>query len=208
MKFENYCNFKNGFYIEAGAHDGQYESNTIVLEKKLNWSGILIEPNKDMFNKCMINRSFEKNIFINCALVSSDYSEKNVCGSFIDDGNCTQTGQITSHISEYFDNHKLSEIEIIKNTRSITCVEANSLQKILNLYDIKNIDLLSLDVEGYEQEALRGIDFNKNAPIFMIIETGNNRLREKNINEYLEQFNYEMLYREENDTFYRLKHNE
>ena len=206
MKIKDYLNFKNGFYIEVGAHDGQYQSNTIDLEKNLEWNGLLIEPNNDIFKKCMVNRSIEKNIFVNCALVSFSYPEKTVCGSFLDDGKCTQEGQITNHAAPHFDPDKLKELEDIKNTRSITCVEAKTLQEILDFHEIHHIDLLSLDVETYEEEALRGIDFNKNSPKFMLIETGNSRIREKNIDEYLLQFNYEMLYREENDTFYGLKH--
>ena len=62
MKIKDYLNYKNGFYIEVGAHDGQYQSNTIDLEKNLNWNGLLIEPNNAIFKKCMNNRSIEKNI--------------------------------------------------------------------------------------------------------------------------------------------------
>ena len=43
-KMLDYINFRDGFYIEMGAHDGIINSNTYYFEKKLNWSGILIEP--------------------------------------------------------------------------------------------------------------------------------------------------------------------
>ena len=38
---------KRGFFIEAGASDGENISNTLYLEKKYNWKGLLVEPNPD-----------------------------------------------------------------------------------------------------------------------------------------------------------------
>ncbi len=35
---------KNGFFIEAGALDGEYLSNTLELEAKYGWEGLLVEP--------------------------------------------------------------------------------------------------------------------------------------------------------------------
>ena len=35
-KLEGYLNYKNGFFIEAGANDGYSQSNTNYLEKKKN----------------------------------------------------------------------------------------------------------------------------------------------------------------------------
>ena len=37
------------FFIEAGAMDGQYQSNTLFLEEDLHWTGLLIEPDYGMF---------------------------------------------------------------------------------------------------------------------------------------------------------------
>ena len=35
---------KNGFFIEAGASVGLEDSNTILLEARYNWTGLLVEP--------------------------------------------------------------------------------------------------------------------------------------------------------------------
>jgi hypothetical protein len=39
----------NGFFVECGALNGEYMSNTIDLERKFNWSGVLIEANPETF---------------------------------------------------------------------------------------------------------------------------------------------------------------
>ena len=51
-KLSKYLNYKNGFYIELGANDGVFASNTYYLQKKLNWNGILIEPSPNLFTRC------------------------------------------------------------------------------------------------------------------------------------------------------------
>lgn len=36
---------RGGFFIEAGAFDGEYLSNTLFFELNRNWTGLLVEPN-------------------------------------------------------------------------------------------------------------------------------------------------------------------
>ena len=44
---------KGNFFIEAGANDGETISNTVFFELKRNWTGILIEPNPEAFQKLL-----------------------------------------------------------------------------------------------------------------------------------------------------------
>ena len=44
---------KEGFFIECGALDGENLSNTLYLERSLNWTGILIEADQDSFSNLM-----------------------------------------------------------------------------------------------------------------------------------------------------------
>ena len=48
---------KKGYFVDLAATDGIHENNTFFLEKKLNWSGICIEPNFSFFQKLKKNRS-------------------------------------------------------------------------------------------------------------------------------------------------------
>ena len=42
---------KNGFFIEAGAYDGEHFANTLMFEMKHDWTGLLVEPNPDNYEK-------------------------------------------------------------------------------------------------------------------------------------------------------------
>ncbi|KAK4007010.1 hypothetical protein OUZ56_012164 [Daphnia magna] len=46
-------NKTNGFFIECGGYDGQYLSNTLFMERSLNWNGLLIEADKNIFKKLL-----------------------------------------------------------------------------------------------------------------------------------------------------------
>ena len=42
---------KKGFFVEAGAFDGEKFSNTLRLEQDFGWSGLLVEANPDLYAK-------------------------------------------------------------------------------------------------------------------------------------------------------------
>jgi FkbM family methyltransferase len=146
----NHINYNDGFFIECGANDGITQSYTYHLENKNNWSGILIEPSEFSFNMCKKNRS-NMNYYYNCALVESD-EIKEIYGDF--------NGSLMASV----DGQRLKKInnKIKVNSKTIT--------SILNENNIKNVDLFSIDVEGFELNVLKGLDFNQHKPKFFIIE--------------------------------------
>jgi len=54
---------ENGFFVEAGALDGLFMSNTKTLED-LGWNGLLIEPSKKAVIECKKNRIMPVTIVI------------------------------------------------------------------------------------------------------------------------------------------------
>ena len=164
-KLLKYLNFKDGFYIECGANDGVNQSNTWYFEKSLNWRGILIEPNKQIFEELKKNRS-SKNIFENVALVSESFNKK----VYLTNDN------LESKIAGNLNN---SNIEVFTST----------LNNILKKNEIYKINLFSLDVEGYEENVLNGIDLKIFDIDYILIETNNF----EKINSVLKYNNYNFL---------------
>lgn len=130
-------------YIEAGANDGIFQSNTLSLENTNEWRGILIEPNKVIFDQCVANRSSTSNWFYNCALVPFNHADESI-SLFLNDNHSAMAGVKKRTDTSYSNECKVS---------------ARTLQSILNELNITVIDKMFLDVEGYELEVLKGICF-------------------------------------------------
>lgn len=70
---------KDGTFAVLGAGDGEYQDLTLPLEKKLGWSGLLIEPHPDLF-EMLKQKGRKATLSSNCvspfaypAIVSSTY---------------------------------------------------------------------------------------------------------------------------------------
>lgn len=70
-KMLNYIDLHSrGFYIECGANNGIWQSNTKLLNE-YGWTGLLVEPNPNIFPELQKNRPSD--ICENYALVSNIY---------------------------------------------------------------------------------------------------------------------------------------
>lgn len=163
LDFFTSLEIKNGFFLEAGASNGIWQSNSYYLEKVLDWNGILVEPNKNMFEACKNNRKSEKNYFYNCALVSSKYPHDSIKGYFNE---------------KDYENIMMAQVENIKQPKERSqrwigkqsvFVPARTLDSIMEEAD-QQITFLSLDVEGYELEVLDGAKIEKHRPQFVCVE--------------------------------------
>jgi FkbM family methyltransferase len=147
--------YKNGFYVDVGAHDGISINNTLYFEKNNNWRGINIEPIKTVFDKLVINRP--NNINLNCAVCNKDGETDFLC-------NVGYTEMI-SGIKDNFDMRHLNRLqrENIKHgsITEVIKVETKKLETILHENDISHINYLSIDVEGAEFEVIKSINFDK-----------------------------------------------
>lgn len=162
---------RDGFYIELGANDGITQSNTAFFEFNRGWTGLLIEPSLDAFLKCKSARP--KSNCLNYACVSSSYHCEKILGDF--------NGSLMSSVN----GTRL-------NNSNLVNTPVTTLDKVLDEYNPKpEIDLLSLDTEGYELEILKGIDLNKFRPKYMLIEVYRNEFDE--LRKYLSENNYSMV---------------
>ncbi len=162
LKLEQYLNFREGVFVEAGANDGRNQSNTLFYEKRYGWRGLLVEPIPELAEQCRRNR--RKCVVENYALVSFDYDlptvEMTYCGLMSTVRGALATEQ--EHIQ------RGSEIQNIE-PRELS-VPAITLTELLVRHDFEQIDFMSLDVEGYELSVLQGLDMDRFCPDLLLIE--------------------------------------
>ena len=147
--------YKNGFYVDVGAHDGITINNTLYFEKNNNWTGINIEPIKKVFDNLVINR--QNNINLNCAVCNNDGET-----DFFSNTGYTE---MISGIKDNFDIRHLNRLQHENkqygSTTELIKVNTKKLETILNENNISHINYLSIDVEGAEFEVIKSINFDK-----------------------------------------------
>jgi FkbM family methyltransferase len=166
-KLERYLPYREGFFIEVGANDGFAQSNTYYLEKVKGWTGILIEPVPVLHERCVKERA--RSAVFNCALVSSDYDGDSVTMLYADLMSLVRGAQ-GSRAGDLEYVRRGMEIQgYVQEPFEIT-VPARTLTSILDEVEAQDIDLLSLDVEGYELNVLHGLDLRRYPPAYILVE--------------------------------------
>jgi FkbM family methyltransferase len=156
---KEFGNYSSGVFFEAGANDGLLFSNTAYLERYQAWTGILVEALPHKFVECVRNR--RNAIVEHCALVAPDYDETAVELRY---GNLMSFAPALSAIDEsgQIETAKVfmsDQERVLANQTFIA--PARTISYILGKYGIRHINLMILDLEGAELQALRGIDFDK-----------------------------------------------
>ena len=170
---------KNGFFIEIGAYDGISGSNCYHFERFLNWDGIAIEPSNIQFEKLKKNRK--------CKVLNNAISDKVKEVEFIEvtEGLTQMSGINDSSFERNFNiisNNQASKTNSI-NLKTITFDEIVPKNK--------DIDYLSIDIEGGEMNLLKSIDFKTNS--IKVISVENNIPKEQNFKNFFEEINFTYL---------------
>lgn len=180
--------YKNGFFVDIGAHDGKTINNTMYFEENNNWTGINVEPIKKVYNNLLVNRP--NCININCAVCNNDGKTEFICN--------TGYTEMISGIKDTFDQrHKkrlLRENKLHNSTTKIIEVETKKLETICDDHKISHINYLSIDVEGAEFEVIKSINFDK---VYIDVIGFENNYNDKSIPiiKYLEDRNYVVIYK-------------
>jgi FkbM family methyltransferase len=172
------CN--KGVYVDVGAYHPVKFSNTHALYKR-GWRGINIDMDPVKIEAFSLARTDDVNV---CAAISDEKQTKEVYNF--------STYGLTSTIDPAFaatEGHQ---------PISVRTVETTTLNDVLehSPYASQEIDLLSIDVEGHDYEALRSIDIGKYKPKIIIVETTLSSIREvidSAIFRYLEERDYRLV---------------
>lgn len=172
---KSYCQFKEdifalnfvqnilkkdkGYFVDIGANDGITGSNSMLLEEN-GWDGILVEPNPNLLQVLKTNRPKSK---IYEYVVSDLKKVKFYC--VVGEGNLhglsrmDQNEEFEAHVEQH--QGKIEEHEI-------DCITLDLLFK--KAQAPKDLDFLSIDVEGHELTVLNTLNFEQYRPKLICLE--------------------------------------
>jgi FkbM family methyltransferase len=161
-----YLDYPGGFFVEAGAYDGYDQSNTYRLERVLGWRGVLVEPIRYLAREAARERPRSR--VFNCALVDADSDGEPV--SLLYGGLLTTVAGARGIPSDDHEwvaaAHAVAQEQPAHEFRTT----GRALSSILDEVEAPEIDFMSLDVEGFEVSVLRGLDFERHAPRWLLVE--------------------------------------
>jgi hypothetical protein len=153
---------KKGIYIDVGCNHPIKHNNTYLLYKK-GWCGINIDLDNKSINE--FNKLRKRDINIKTLITSYDDEEKDLY--FYHERSAINT--ISRDLAESrMNQHK--EVKKIKG-KSLNSVIANSK------YKNSKIDLLSIDIENYEYEALKNFNFSTYNIDLIVTETTDTNIK-------------------------------
>jgi FkbM family methyltransferase len=182
-------NQREGFFVEVGCIDGRRFSNTLTFEER-GWKGLCVEAHAGYIELLKKNRP--NSIVCHCAAGEKDEDEvpfyANSRGSL-----STLDKSQEEHFRKKYGVHFTGfELQRVPKRRLDTLFKQNEISKI---------DLLSIDIEGYEIEALKGIDFSRYRPRVIVVET-QDREEEQKLDQLFEQVGYHRVARLACNLFY------
>ena len=140
------------------------QSNTYWLERFGGWRGLLVEPIPELYREAVRNRPGSR--VVNCALVPPGMSGQPVRMRYAG----TMSIVAGARGEEADDAAYLRSAFAIPEEPYDVSVPGRTLSELLDEIDAPEVDLLSLDLEGYEAQALEGLDLERHAPRFILVE--------------------------------------
>ena len=140
-----------GIYVDVGANHPSSISNTYLLYCN-GYSGIVIEPNKELINLFRIFRKRDIPICVGC-------SDKAGIAKFF----VSKTPVVSTFTTEH-------QFYSEKNTASIELMPLLTLDDCLKNLDLTRIDFLSIDVEGMNRQVIEGATSTINKTFLLCVE--------------------------------------
>lgn len=196
-KLEFYLDFDNGTFLEVGANDGYKQSNTYYFERIRNWQGVLIEPIPMLYEQCRKRREKSQVYNYICSNAEDSGSTKTI--RYADLMSLVE-GSLKDEEKEREHLKKGIEIQKIENSFELE-VECKTLSEIIDMSGLTRFDFMSIDVEGFELQVLKGLDLSRHAPTFLLVEVWEHD--RENIKAYLNKIYSIEAYLTEKDTLFK-----
>jgi FkbM family methyltransferase len=153
---------KHGVFVEVGAYDGQYVSNTCFLAD-LGWRGVYVEPIREFAAACATRHQRNPNVTVVNAAIGNEAgsTELHLAGALS-----------TKNDNFYSAYRNISWAKRFLSDRKVTA-PVMTLNRLLADCEIPSgFELLVVDVEGGEPDVFAGFDLARWKPKMLIVELG------------------------------------
>lgn len=179
---------KEGFFVEVGCIDGRRFSNTLTFEER-GWQGMCIEAHAGYIE--MLTKNRPNSIVCHCAAGEADedavfYANDRGSLSTLDK---TKEKHFQRNYAPFFSGFEKQHVKKVR------------LSSLLDTCHVNEIDILSLDIEGYEVEAIKGLDLSRHRPKVMVIESDDHQ-HEAHLDELILPCGYTKSLKMYNNLFY------
>ena len=180
--------YSRGYFVELGANDGRSQSNSLHFERRKKWKGVLIEPCPTAYMRCKMTRSKDTQIFCGCCVEPAN------AGNLIPMEYFNLMSVQTDGTSKFSSDENIKELRLNKGGEPDLAYRFGSYSYTLtellqNAKAPKQIDFLSLDVEGAEIAVLKGLNLSEYAFKYILVET----CREQEVSQLLKKQNYSLF---------------
>jgi len=154
-------------YLEAGAYDGVQQSNTLAFRQQLGWGGLLVEPIPKYFELCVKNRPAD--IVERAMLVEQEGSAPR---RIVDHGMMSKLVDSSNKETQFSPSRKIKKLirMLLKRGGAEHSVDSRTINELACKNNIDEIHFMSLDVKGFEYEALCGADLKSLNTVALLVE--------------------------------------
>jgi len=169
-------NHKDTFVVQIGAMDGINFDDTRGFLDMYRWPALLVEPIPEIFTELKYNfRDRENYAFEQCAITEIDGEVEmlTIPKIAIEKENLHPGYKGMSALyplKNGFGTDYQRDIDVKKNFGIDIKVPTLTLNSLMNKHNIEKFDILICDVEGYDWNILKQLDFNKYKPKFIRLE--------------------------------------
>jgi len=183
-----------GFFIEAGAFDGVIESSCKFFEEYLGWRGINVEPTPWNFQLLTGNRPHSTNLQLALSAIA---------------GTAEFTQAVHPTRGQHFGNgslaHTADHVSLLEKegcTFERFPVQTIPYRELIARHDVRQVDLMVLDVEGHEADVIAGMRGCAVLPRVLCVEHGHHGV--EGTTKMLEPLGYRYDMSSFNNSMYRL----
>ena len=176
-------NLKDVFVVQIGANDGINHDPIHKFVKRDHWKGVLVEPQPDVFRYQLFPLYLRnKGVYMENIAISDKIGLMDMFKiSFSTER--WATGLTTFHKPTLQDKVDRGDVDIIAKRKGIKVpsdkskyidqvkVEAKTFEFIRAKYQIEKVDVLQIDVEGFDFEVIKLFDLSANKPKVIVFES-------------------------------------